>query len=148
MARMLRATLLWRCPECCRGPLFERGYRIRATCAICGVRFERSDGAGSGAMWIAQMLGTALGFGIGGLLWMHWGSAASLTWWIAGTACISILATYRHCQAWWTWLLWATGMVFADRDDLSRRREVRELQRAWHAHASAWPRAVRRVRSR
>jgi uncharacterized protein (DUF983 family) len=139
LRRLLRTTLRWRCPGCGRGALFEGGYRVTELCAMCGVRFERNDGAGSGAAWVAQMLGTALGFGAGGLLWLRWGSFPGIEWWLAGAACVGILATYRFCQAFWIWLLWATGMVYRDPDDLTRLREYRQLEQALRGGAPPRP---------
>ncbi len=50
--RAIWDALRLRCPQCHRGPLFERPFKIRSRCPVCGLLFERSSGEMTGGMVI------------------------------------------------------------------------------------------------
>ena len=56
-ALLLRALRL-RCPNCGRAPVLQRWFVVRARCASCAFRYERSDeNYFQGAMFVNFMLG-------------------------------------------------------------------------------------------
>ena len=114
LKRLLRTTLLLRCPHCGEGKLFESMYRVRPTCPVCGVRFERNPGEWTGAVVIVY----AIAVGICFPLWI-WMFATGHTfrydeWALAGLALFLIAATYRNAKAMWTWIIHAAGQVYRD----------------------------------
>ena len=71
------SALLGRCPSCLQTSLFRGYYTLHETCAVCAVRYERSEGAWLGA--------TAIGYGIGalfavalGMIELLWGPLRAL----------------------------------------------------------------------
>lgn len=58
---LLGRVLRLRCPHCGRGAVLTRRAGVRHRCAVCGLRFERSDdGYFSGAMYFGLMMGETL----------------------------------------------------------------------------------------
>jgi uncharacterized protein (DUF983 family) len=57
-ARRSRAIAILRqtCPNCFRGRIFEKGFRMFSCCPICGWRFVREPGFFLGAMYLSYML--------------------------------------------------------------------------------------------
>lgn len=61
----------------------------------------------------------ALGYGIGGLtgigafvlLFSRYGFQTWVVWVSVSAVVASILLTFRHCKAWWTWGLYRTGQI-------------------------------------
>lgn len=51
--RMLGYGLRLKCPRCGVGALYEKLFRMHATCANCGLKFEREPGYFIGAMYIS-----------------------------------------------------------------------------------------------
>jgi len=111
---MLRTTFRHTCPACGEGRLFASGYRMRPRCEVCRLDLEGRHGAHYGGP-------IALGYGIGGvaglavfaLLFARYGFTAWVVVASFAAVAISILATFRHCKAWWTWALWAAGELRA-----------------------------------
>lgn len=107
---MWRTTLHHVCPCCGRGALFARGYTLERECGVCGLDLEGRHGAHYGGP-------IALGYGIGGvaglsvfaLLATRFGFEDWVVWVSVGAVVVSILATFRHCKAWWTWWLYRSG---------------------------------------
>jgi uncharacterized protein (DUF983 family) len=52
IARALWDGFRLRCPRCHRGRMFERGFTMRPSCAVCSLAFERSSGEITGGMGI------------------------------------------------------------------------------------------------
>ncbi|HEV7235059.1 MAG TPA: DUF983 domain-containing protein [Ktedonobacteraceae bacterium] len=44
--------LLLRCPNCGKGKLFRRGFKMYERCPVCGWRYEREEGYWTGAIAI------------------------------------------------------------------------------------------------
>lgn len=115
---MLRTTFRHTCPACGEGRLFSSAYRIAPTCSSCGLDLLGRDGAHYGGP-------IALGYGIGGvagistfmLLLLSFGFHTWVVWVSVVTVVLSILLTFRHCKAWWTWGLYRTGQIGAETDD-------------------------------
>ncbi|MDH3733862.1 MAG: DUF983 domain-containing protein [Gemmatimonadota bacterium] len=109
---MFRTTLRHTCPACGEGELFAAGYRLNARCSACGLDLLGRDGAHYGGP-------IALGYGIGGIagigvfmiLLLRFGFQTWVVWASVGTVVLSILATFRHCKAWWTWGLYRAGQL-------------------------------------
>ncbi len=107
---MLRTTFRWTCPSCGSGPLFRSGYDIHSACPDCNFDLTGRDGAHYGGPMV-------LGYAVGGLtglvtflvLFFTYGYRDWIVWTAVAMAVVSILGTYRHCRAWWTWLLFRTG---------------------------------------
>lgn len=114
--RMLRTTFFARCPSCERGALFEGVYKIRETCEVCAARFERNSGNWTGPVVLGYALASIAALTIGLLLYLRWGVFSGLEWVMLGAGTAVALVSYRPIKAWWIWLLWATGLVFPDRE--------------------------------
>lgn len=103
-------TLRQRCPRCGDGPLFEGAFAMRTHCPRCGLDFLGRDGAQYGG---AVVLAYAVG-GIAALctliLILQFGGLSSLTIWLTlGVAVVAIIASFRYCKAFWTWVLYRSG---------------------------------------
>ncbi|MEO8956389.1 MAG: DUF983 domain-containing protein [Ktedonobacteraceae bacterium] len=48
---LIRGILL-RCPNCGKGKLFRRGFKMYERCPVCGWRYEREEGYWTGAIAI------------------------------------------------------------------------------------------------
>src|SRR5262249_54898084 len=62
-AVVLGRALRLRCPRCGRTRLFAGWFRMRDTCAACGLRYEREQGYFVGAIYVNYLLTAALGLG-------------------------------------------------------------------------------------
>jgi uncharacterized protein (DUF983 family) len=113
---MLRTTFRHTCPACGEGGLFASGYRLHARCSACGQDLLGRDGAHYGGP-------IALGYAIGGLsgiavfviLFFRFGFQTWVVWVSVAAVVGSILMTFRHCKAWWTWGLYRTGQLGSSR---------------------------------
>ncbi|MDX1393296.1 MAG: DUF983 domain-containing protein [Gemmatimonadota bacterium] len=120
---MWRTTLRHRCPACGEGRIFASGYRLHTSCPACGLDLLGRHGAHYGGP-------IALGYSIGGItgivvftaLFLRFGFEAWVVWVSVGAVVVSILLTFRHCKAWWTWGLYRTGQIGGRR----HRRAVRD----------------------
>ena len=117
VARIVDAVGRGRCPACRQASLFDGLYRTRARCPHCGVFFERNPGNWTGPVVISYGIATLAAIVAGGLLVARHGFAPFVPWAIAGIACLVALVGHRFAKAGWLWLLWATGLVFADDDE-------------------------------
>ncbi len=116
MTHMWRTTLSGRCPSCGRGELFGGWLRLNAVCDVCGVRFDRHAGN-----WLGP---TVLAYGIGGiaavvaglLLVPRYGFFRGLAPVLGVVATVAALAGLRPVKAWWTWVLWRTGLVVREEE--------------------------------
>ena len=109
---MLRTTLRHTCPACGEGRLFASAYRMNDRCSSCGIDLLGRDGAHYGGP-------IALGYGIGGMvgvavftaLLLRFGFRPWIVWVTVAAVVLSVLSTFRHCKAWWTWGLYRTGQI-------------------------------------
>lgn len=46
-----------RCPRCGKGPLFERGLAVRASCPACGLNYSFADSGDGPAVFVILILG-------------------------------------------------------------------------------------------
>lgn len=56
LLRVLLVSALGRCPHCEEGRVLKTPFTLKNTCPVCGVRFERSPGEGTGAMMLTLSL--------------------------------------------------------------------------------------------
>lgn len=118
---MLRSTF-GRCPNCGKGALFQGLYKVRATCASCGVRFERDSGAWLGAMVVAYGLAILAVIIVAAVTIISWGLYQGLEWVLVGTGVVSVLLLYRPVKGFWIWSMWAAGLVLRDDEFADRSR--------------------------
>jgi uncharacterized protein (DUF983 family) len=118
VARVLWMTLRLRCPNCGRGRIASRLFKINPTCSYCGVHFEREDGESVGGMYIN--LGLAELFTIGGYFLadalFHPPFVPHAIFWVIFNF-LFVLLFYRHARALWIGISYLTGGVYADSDD-------------------------------
>ena len=114
LRRLPRTVLRLRCPACGRGALLKSWFTAHERCAACGVVFERQEGAGIGVMVLAYAVAAIAGLvAVGLVVWLY-GDVPYLTAIGASVAAVAVVASWPFCKAAWTWLLWATGLVFPD----------------------------------
>lgn len=117
MFRKLSIGLRRRCPECERGQIFASHFQINATCAYCGVRFERSSGDAVGGVYINVAVAefTAMtGFFLVHTLF-HPPMLAQLFIWIPYVLVFSILF-YPYARGLWVGVMYLTGGIYRDPD--------------------------------
>ena len=112
--RIAATTFLGRCPSCGVGSVFQGFYRTRASCAHCDVVFERNAGNWTGPVVLSYGLATVLALVLGFALVLRFGFAPFVPYVLIGASCAAALLLHRFVKGWWVWLLWATGLVFAD----------------------------------
>ena len=69
------ALLRMRCPRCCEGRIYERGFKMHARCPVCGLVFEREPGYFIGALYLSYGMASLIllvGFGLLHLLLPAW----------------------------------------------------------------------------
>lgn len=114
----LRTVLLGlrlRCPHCGRGHLFRDLFTLHPTCAVCRVRFERSEGESLGGMMIN--LGMAEVLSIGGFivtqaLFNPPILFQAVFWGVFNI--VFVVGFYRHARGAWIAMTYLTGGVYAD----------------------------------
>lgn len=116
LRRMPRTTFGLRCPACGKGEMFRSLFTLKERCGECGVVFEREEGAGLGVAVVAYTVAALAGLGAVGVVAWATDDAPALPWIGAGVGTVAALTTWRWSKAGWTWLLWATGLVFRDDD--------------------------------
>lgn len=114
VGRMVRTTLLGRCPACQRTSAFAAPYRLHATCPACGVRFERDAGSFLGALAVGYGL-TIGALAIFALVTVpRYGLSDAVVAGLVGVALVAVPLLYRPAKAWWLWWMWAAGFVHRD----------------------------------
>jgi uncharacterized protein (DUF983 family) len=63
-------VLRHQCPQCGRGPLFERWARVRERCDHCGLIYRREDGSELGAMYVSAVVSQVFAAALSVLLWV------------------------------------------------------------------------------
>ncbi len=53
LTKSLSWCLALRCPACGRAPIFERLFKIKESCEVCGAIFKREEGFFVGAIMVA-----------------------------------------------------------------------------------------------
>ena len=56
-SKVLRASLLCRCPRCASGPLFKNGLMFRDRCEVCGLDYKFIDTGDGPAVFIILFAG-------------------------------------------------------------------------------------------
>lgn len=107
---MWRTTFRHTCPACGEGRLFVSGYRLHERCRACNLDLTGRDGAHyGGPIALGYAIGGMAGLGVFGVLFALYGFSAWVVAASIAAVAISILATFRHCKAWWTWALYRAG---------------------------------------
>lgn len=119
--RMLKTTLLGRCPACGQASVFAGVYRLKRTCPSCQVRFERDPGHFLGALAVAYGLGVLTVAVLAAVLVWRFGLFTGLEWALIGASLAAVPLLYRPAKAWWLWWTWAAGFVYRDDDRLDPR---------------------------
>ena len=98
------------CPRCGEAPLFEGALTMRSHCARCGLDFMGSDGAQyGGAVVLAYGVGGIVALGVL-ILVLRFGRLSSSTIWLTlASAVVGVIASFRYCKAFWTWVLYRSG---------------------------------------
>ena len=89
-------------------------YRLRPSCARCGVVFERDGGTWLGAAAVAYAFAVVA---MGIFAWATVpgrGLYAGLEYWLAGVGVAAVVLAYRPVKGWWLWVTWAAGWVHRD----------------------------------
>ena len=69
------ALLRMRCPGCCRGPIYARGFTMHTRCPECGLLYEREPGYFIGALYLSYGMASLIllaGLGVLHLLLPDW----------------------------------------------------------------------------
>lgn len=112
MQSLPRVTLQHVCPACLRGPLFRNRYELHESCVECGQNLVGTDGAQyGGPMVLGYTLGGAAGVSTILLLFLLMGPSTWAVWAGLAITIVTVLLTFRHCKAAWTWLLYHTGQL-------------------------------------
>lgn len=112
---LARTTLRHRCPACGEGPLFRRAYALRDRCEACGLDLSGRHGAHyGGPLILGYTIGGTTGLLAFALLAAAFGFASWIAWVSMAAVVGSILVTFRHCKAFWTWWLYETGELGAE----------------------------------
>jgi uncharacterized protein (DUF983 family) len=107
---MVRTTFSHRCPACGRGPLFSSRFALRDRCPDCGLDLQGQHGAHyGGPIILGYAVGGITGLGTFAVLFLWMGYSAWVTWVSVGCAIVSVLLTFRHIKAHWTWWLYSVG---------------------------------------
>jgi len=126
-AVVLGRALRLRCPRCGRTRLFAGWFRMRDTCAACGLRYEREQGYFVGAIYVNYLLTAALG--LGGVLLLDGILGLSLAQQLALAIPCMLLAPllfFRHARSLWL----AIGYLVETLDDRAARQASRRPRRA------------------
>jgi uncharacterized protein (DUF983 family) len=83
-ARVARRALSLRCPRCGGTELFSGWFAMRASCALCGLWFERAQGYWVGAIYVNYAVTVTIALGGYFLLWARadLSTAAQFAIWI------------------------------------------------------------------
>jgi len=113
-SRMLRTTLRGLCPACGEGRLFAGAITLHATCAHCGVRYERHAGEWLGPTVLAYGLSALAAAALGFVLVRRFGFFPGLSAVLVAVVVAAGLLALRPVKAWWIWLMWRAGLVVSD----------------------------------
>ena len=112
--RMLAATFRGKCPDCGVASMFAGPLKIRATCRVCGVRFERDSGSFLGPTTLAYVVAIAAEAVLFGILVWRFGLFPGLEYVLIAGAMVAVIGSYRFLKGWWIWLLWTSELVYPD----------------------------------
>jgi uncharacterized protein (DUF983 family) len=117
--RLIARAMALRCPKCGMGPIFDSRFRMRVSCAVCGVVFWKSSGEWLGPGIVDYSVASASGLvAWAGLVLL--GVSAIAQFVFASLAALLVAAALsRWSRSFWTLLLYISG-------DLSETRDVSE----------------------
>ena len=109
---LFRVSLRHVCPACLRGDLFRRRYELNERCSECGQDLVGTHGAQyGGPMVLGYALGGAAGITVALPLFLI---PATTAWAVPCgllATIVTVLLTFGHGKAAWTWLLFHTGQL-------------------------------------
>lgn len=108
------AAMGGRCPNCSQGRIFKGLWRPHETCLVCGVRFERDQGAWLGAMVVSYAFAIVILLMLATFLILRWGLFPGLEWVLVGAGVASVVLLYRPSKGLWTWWMWGAGFLVTD----------------------------------
>lgn len=114
ISRMLRTTLLGRCPSCQQGTVYAGLFATREACDHCRALYERNAGNWTGPVVIGYAVGCVVAIVTGLVLVLRFGFEPWVQLAIIAAAVAASVIALRPAKAWWIWLLWASGLVFPD----------------------------------
>ncbi|MDZ7799183.1 MAG: DUF983 domain-containing protein [Trueperaceae bacterium] len=94
--------------------MFRSLYAVKATCEVCGVRFERDSGSGLGAMVMAYAAAIIVLLALSLALLPRYGLFEGFAFVLAGAAVAAVLLVYRPAKGWFVWWMWMAGFVRRD----------------------------------
>jgi uncharacterized protein (DUF983 family) len=123
--RKMWLGFIGRCPNCEEGSMFEGFRRLKPTCSVCGVRFERRDGESLGAMMF--MLGFAEIVSVVGFFVVHFLFAppilAQVMFWISFIVIFCVFF-YRNARGLWVTTSYLTGGVYRDDEEPEQKKKI------------------------
>jgi uncharacterized protein (DUF983 family) len=111
---LIRAGLLFRCPNCGQGKIFKSFFAIHEVCSNCGVRFDRDTGNLTGSAAINYFLGCMITFFIAFFMIRRYGFFEGVTFVILGLMVFLTFLLFRPSKALWVGLIWVFGFVYRD----------------------------------
>jgi uncharacterized protein (DUF983 family) len=111
---LVRAGLLFRCPNCGQGKIFKSFFNINETCAHCQVRFDRDKGNLTGSAAINYFLACIITFFVAFFTIRRYGFFEGVTFAILGLMVVLTFLLYRPSKALWIGLIWVFGFVYKD----------------------------------
>lgn len=88
--------------------------KIRPTCSICGVRFERDEGGFLGPSTLAYVVAVCVEVALFLVLVSRYGLFPGLEWVLIAAGVLVILVAWKPLKGLWVWLLWVSGLVWTD----------------------------------
>jgi uncharacterized protein (DUF983 family) len=111
---LVRAGLLFRCPNCGQGKIFKSFFNIHETCTHCQVRFDRDKGNLTGSAAINYFLACIITFFVAFFTIRRYGFFEGVTFAILGLMVVLTFLLYRPSKALWIGLIWVFGFVYKD----------------------------------
>lgn len=114
----LRVGASLRCPNCEQGRMFAGFFRMHETCAVCGVRFERSSGESLGGMMVNLVVAELLtigGFFASYVLLRPDDMTPLIIFWLAFDV-VFVLAFYRPARGMWVAVTHLTSGLTTDEE--------------------------------
>jgi uncharacterized protein (DUF983 family) len=97
---ILRRALTLRCPRCGGMPLFTGWFAMPASCALCGLRYERAQGYWVGAIYVNYAVTTLIAVAGFFLTWPSLSITTELIVWGA-FAVLFPLWFFRYSRSLW-----------------------------------------------
>lgn len=102
------------CPNCEQFRFSKGWFQIKPQCDVCGVRYERAPGEGTGAMILTLSLTPIISIVLFFVMW-----ALEVPIWTnaiisVGSVIVLSLLFYRHAKGLWVAVTYLSGGLYAD----------------------------------